>query len=166
MKRILILAFAVLGLSATSAAAQCVGSCSGSKTISIVVPAMLKITVNGAFGFPAPSVSDVDNQATLSGPGVSIDTKANVAYHVTAATTLDKFSLAPVDVADIGYVKATSDVHLTVGATTLNMSSAAATLFSHARGTATDAVGATLKINLADVPGTYTTDVTFTIVAG
>lgn len=170
MKRILILAFAAVALSASAAAAQsCIGSCSVTAQIQVTVPPVLKISLASAFAFPAITANDVDLQNTLTATTApALTTKGNVPYKVEVSTDADDFALDNAfNAADNTYLKPTSDVVLTVGAhAPVALSSTAAELYVEPRGTdVTRTPTATLKINDTDAAARYTTIVTFTIAA-
>ena len=162
MKRILIVAFAALALGATVASAQTTATAS----IAVTVPAMLKITSDGAdIAFAAITATNIELSETVSSTGgPTLTTKGNIAYKVTA--TAPDFTMAnPLSVADAGaYVKPASDASVKVGATTKTIDAGTA-LYTRARGTSVDPVSGTLKINLADPAADFSTVVTFTIAA-
>jgi len=165
MKRILIATFGLLTLGAGSAAAQCVGSCSVTTDIAVTIPAMLKIGLSGSFVFDAPTAADVEAAATLASTGgPTLDTKGNVPYKVDVSATAFVKS-APVNAGDAsGYTKPLSDVSVQVGANpAVPLATLAAELYTLGRGSSSDAVSGTFKLNADDAAATYTTTVTFTI---
>jgi hypothetical protein len=170
MKRITT-ALMVVGLTVVAGAAS--AQTTGTAAMSATIPSILYISVTGAYAFPtdAPTWEAGFEAGMIAASGnASISHRANVPYKVTIEASGAALALTGAATADAAYAKATTDflIRPVAGSGTyvgLGAQGAAAELLTRSRGAlVTTTTEAKLNVNIAnDVPGTYSTTVTFTI---
>ncbi len=170
MKRITTALFA---LSLSAAASAVSAQTTGTAAMSATIPSILYINVTGSYAFPTDAASWEAGftAGTVAASGnATISHRANVPYKISIEASGATLGLTGAAPADAGYAKATTDFQIRPVAGTgsyigLGAQGAGAQLLTRARGaTVTTTTEAQLNVNIAnDVPGTYSTTVTFTI---
>jgi hypothetical protein len=151
-------------------------SCNVATTVSMTVPSLLRMTMNGfstasSTTLSQPSMDDYDNStglATVTTSGPSFAVKANRSYKVQIAADATTFSAsAPTGVT--AYSKPIGDVLWSTDGTTYHSLSTTAADVNTGTPTATSSnVALTYKVNYditKDKPGAYSLGITYTLVA-
>lgn len=162
MMRAVMLAVATLALCATAAVAQ-EGTRTATATFSATVPEVLSIASANNFTFASATEADFTAGYMSSTGGPTLTHRGNVNYKITAEAAAATLA------GPGGTSKSVGDVSLTGGSAGTTALSPGAAVTIHTRnagGTTTTDVGARMALSYAtDVPGTYTTMITFTIAA-
>ncbi len=169
MKKLMIAALAMLAFGAMDVSAQVT---TANANASVTVPTVLSLTVtNLSIAFPNATSADFDNGYVDAATTSSIDTRGNVVHDVTIQADAALFEFTPSSGSE-DPDKPASDLLWTndggTSYTALDDVSATDVATSLARGTNTGAATIGYRIALAlvdDVPGDYSLDFTYTVVA-
>lgn len=164
MKKVAMLLVAVALVSATGVSAQ-----TAAASASITIPELLSINVtNTTVGFDQPAFTDYDaGEIAANTAGSVISTRGNVVHDVTVAANAAAFTYAG---AGVDPVKPAGDLQWSKDGVTWNALSAVAAdvLTALGRGANNSAGTVTYKMLLdetVDIPGTYSLNFTYTVVA-
>ena len=172
MTRVASITFALLLAAAGASAQSCTttgsASCgvSGGLTVGMTVGRATRLEISGNTTLTAPTAEDF-NFGSKTSPGPTLTIRSNAAAHVTLVAATSSWAGSPNPGARQD--KPASDLEWSNGGSFTKLSSAqAATIWSSTTATSTGSATLTFRTAYAwnlDVPGTYTLNLTFAIIA-